>query len=369
LRHALPVVAVLLGNAAGLAAQEPDPVYQTGSQNNLRLRADALMRQEWTRDIFVAEDVYVKDDRRRLQFRPRLEFGAGWFQLGVGGEFNYGSDRNTEPPGQVLIRDNYDSRDARLDLAFAALEPVRWLRLEGGRFVMPVALTEMIWDKDLRPQGGAVTLQSKDEAGTRRFALTALAARGSHVFDDDETNMVQLAGLLNVPAGPSAHFELVGSFIKFTNFRTMETRIRRQNTRVAGQFTRAYEIIDVVARLTYGGTVPVQLVGDFCWNRKVDDQKRGLWLAMVLGSLRSTPLRAEYVYAKVDKDATLGAYGADDFFWTTGWAGHKVDVGTRASEKSSLHAIGQLQRFKDSPRPEERDHWLKRFRIELRVAY
>jgi hypothetical protein len=28
--------------------------------------------------------------------------------------------------------------------------------------------------------------------------------------------------------------------------------------------------------------------------------------------------------------------------------------------------VGQIQRFKDSPRPEERDHWNKRIRAELR---
>ena len=33
----------------------------------------------------------------------------------------------------------------------------------------------------------------------------------------------------------------------------------------------------------------------------------------------------------------------------------------------AIHGIGQLQRFKDSPRPEEREDWVKRFRIELRL--
>jgi hypothetical protein len=31
--------------------------------------------------------------------------------------------------------------------------------------------------------------------------------------------------------------------------------------------------------------------------------------------------------------------------------------------------VGQLQKFKDSPRPEERDHWVKRLRLEARINF
>ena len=64
-------------------------------------------------------------------------------------------------------------------------------------------------------------------------------------------------------------------------------------------------------------------------------------------------MRGEYTYAKVDKDATLAAYGADDFFWVTGWKGHRIDLGGRIRDQVSLHVVGQLQKFKDSPRPAE----------------
>jgi hypothetical protein len=68
------------------------------------------------------------------------------------------------------VRDNYKSRDARFDLAFGRLEPASWIRIEGGRFEMPVRLTEMIWDRDLRPQGGALTLGVRTTRGPRSSA-------------------------------------------------------------------------------------------------------------------------------------------------------------------------------------------------------
>ena len=33
----------------------------------------------------------------------------------------------------------------------------------------------------------------------------------------------------------------------------------------------------------------------------------------------------------------------------------------------TAHAIAQIQRFKDSAKVAERDHWLQRFRLELRM--
>jgi len=71
----------------------------------------------------------------------------------------------------------------------------------------------------------------------------------------------------------------------------------------------------------------------------------------------------------VDKDATVAAYATDDFFWGTGWQGHRGDVGVKAGEHIAVHTIGQLQRFKDSPRIAERDHWVKRYRVEVRLGY
>ncbi len=373
-RHPFRLVAFAVALAPLAAAQEAAPVYQSApSQQRLRLHADLLLRQEWNRNFLTGIAPLGPDDRRRLQFRPRLEFGSGPFQAGVGGEFNTSSDDNTKPPaGQTslaLIRDNYDSRQARLDLAFLRLEPLRQVRLEGGRFFMPVELTEMTWDRDLRPQGAALTLGKPAAPGTTSLSLTGLWSRGGHVFDDDHTDMYVGSAALEFPAGPESSFQLVASYLEWRNAPRLETKIRRQNTRVAGNIVRDYRVVDLIARLRTRGQVPLQLAADVCWNTAADTQRNGLWLAAVLGSVRTSRLRAEYVFAKVDRDATLAAYGSDDFFWVTGWAGHKLDLGTNAGNKSSLHVVGQLQRFKDSANPAERDHWVRRVRAELRISY
>jgi len=364
--HAALAAALLLASTS--QAQESQPVYQTQPSNNVRFRVDALLRQEWTEDIFVTPTEFTDQNRRRLRLLPRLELGGERFGVGVGGDFNYSSDENVEPRPPV-IRDNYDSRDARVDLAFARLEPLSWLHLEGGRFVMPVALTEMLWDRDLRPQGAALTLQHRDDAGVTRVSATALGARGSHVFDDDTVDMWLFSGQATFPGGGEMSLQFVGSYLTFRHIDGLESGIRRQNTRVNGDFVYDYRMVDLVGRFRQGGNAPLEVVADYCWNTAVDDDNRGLWLAAALGAVQTSPVRAEYTFAQVDKDATLAAYATDDFFWSSGWKGHRLDLGTRITEKSSVHVVGQLQRFKDSPRVEEQDHWVKRLRLELRVSY
>jgi hypothetical protein len=370
---------LLILAAARAAAQEPPPLFQPEQQFSFKFKVDGLWREEWTAKIFDAPGRFHNEDRWRLRALPRVDIGINKVTLGVGGDFNWSSDKNYLP-SQAIIRDNYRSRDARVDLAFARWQVSRGVRVEGGRFEMPVALTEMLWDRDLRPQGGALTLEAHDEGARPRLGLTLLAARGSHVFDDGGVGLLLASGAGSFGAGEHGRVELRGSFLKFTGVEKLEPRIRRQNSRLNGLVFQDYDVLDAIARYRRDGGVPLQLVADLSWNfgagktaRAAGEaprkNRRGLWLAAVLGSTRTMRFRGEYTFARVDKDATVAAYATDDFFWSTGWLGHRGDLGIKVTDNIAFHMVGQLQRFKDSARIEERDHWVKRYRSEIRVSY
>ena len=364
--------------SALLPAAAAAQVYQQQPKSRFDVRVDVLTRQEWTEEVTFADT-----QRRHLRIRPRVEMGAGPFELGVGGAFEYGNDepRNIDPrEGQAtlpLLRDNYKTRDIRLDLAWVGLRPIDALRVQGGRFVMPVRFTEMIWDRDLRPQGASLSLDLPSFGPLAGLSLTGVYARGSHIlpegdpFQDLDARDTVLIGSVTAsfPAGPRNRLDLTGSFVKFEDLEFVDTRLRRQNTRVAGALAVPFEVLDVVARYRTEGRVNSQLVANYCWNTAVDDDNRGIWLALVVGSTVSARGALEYTYASVDKDATLAAYPSDDFIWHTGWAGHRVDLGLRISDNASSHVIGQLQRFKDSPVEADREEWIGRARVEVRVVY
>jgi len=290
---------------------------------------------------------------------------------GEGGAFNYSDEENdVPPPGQAtltLVRDNYRSRDARLDLAWGKVKlgPVV---AEGGRFFMPLPLTEMIWDRDLRPQGGAVALEFTPQGSTNRFAFQGIYTIGSHVFED-ESVMYGGGADLTFGSADGSSLQLAGSYLQFQDLNKLEPVLRRQNTQVAGLIAGDYRVVDLIARLTRGGQLPLQLVADYCWNTALDSGNRGLWVAVALGDLGVSRTRLEYTYAAIDHDATVAAFNTDDFFWGTGWEGHRGDFAMGTVKSSSIHAIAQWQRFKDSPDPTIRDQWVTRYRLEWRTSF
>ena len=372
--RALLLAALAAAAPAPAAAQDPAPVYQQGKQYSFEVKLDGVLRQEWTDPI-----TFIENDRALGRLRPRLEIGVHRFLLGVGGDFVYGSEKNTAfLPVLPLLRDNYDSRDARLDLAFVRAQPSDWLRLHAGRFAMPVRFTEMIWDRELRPQGAALTLEAADRGPFKRLAVTGLGARGSHVFPaggafdfgDRETSWIASATAV-AGAGERATVELLASYLTFRDLEHVDPRLRRQNTRVVagGPLAHDYDVVDLVARYNREGRVELQLVADYCWNTAVDSANKGVWLAAVLGSTRTARASLEYTFARMDPDATLAAFAGDDFLWETGWLGHRADLGVRLRDHYALHGVVQRQRFKDAPRVADREVWLDRYRVELRIRY
>ncbi|MGE0452695.1 MAG: putative porin [Vicinamibacteria bacterium] len=362
--------AVLL--AFGLLATAPAPAqtpdYFAPRRFELGWSADLALTQEWTE----AFGRHAPESRRRA----RLLAGAlgRYRSLGFGltGDFTYGSDDNVAllgSRGYVTQRDNFRSRDARLDQAFVSVTPASWLRLDAGRFPMPIGLTGLVWDEDLRPQGAALALQARDLGSVTRLRLTGLGARGSHVFDDAETGMWAIATDAELRLGERTSLELTGAFVAFTGVDGLERALWRQNGATPGGFVRGYEIADLVARLSHDGAIEAELVVDLCRNLAADEDENGVWLALVVdGALQGWP-RLEYVYAWVDYDAVLGAYAADDYLWTTGWEGHAVRLGVRVGSHAIVRAIGQLQRYKDAPQEQHRDDWVGRARLRLELSF
>ncbi len=176
-------------------------------------------------------------------------------------------------------------------------------------------------------------------------------------------------GSLDVGFGSGKRLDLSGSYLDFDNLQYLEPKIRRQNTRVAGLLVKEYGVIDIALRLRTESPIPIQVVADWAHNHKTPNQNNGFWASVVLGSLSGTKYRADYTYAKVDKDVTVAAYAGDDFFWGTGWLGHRAEFAFAQSPKASFHVIGQMQQFKDSPNLAERSNWLKRLRLEARTNF
>jgi hypothetical protein len=338
------------------------------SQQGYRLEIDAVGRQEWTTERYGG----LPDDHRwRLRLLPHVELGSGRLILGVGGDFNYSSDENTRSLAEgESLPDNYESRSARLDRAYLRLQPTDWLRFVGGRFEMPIPLTEMLWDADLRPQGGSVSIELGQLAGRQQLTLTGLWARGSHILEDDHTTLMAGSAGTSFWSGVDSQFQISASYLQFDGHRdadALDARLFRQNSvDDEGALALDYRVADISVRLVNGGAAPTQFYADYCWNTATDSENRGLWIGLVLGSLLKSRGRWDYTYARVDRDATLAAYAQDDFLWATGWEGHRGELALNVGRNSSMHIIGQLQRPKELEDSQVERPWTRRLRIEWR---
>jgi hypothetical protein len=366
MKRVLVLIALYLATAHTAAAQ-----YGQSQSQSFSFAGDAFTRYEWTRSIPTPDGSTVNEDRYVVQARPRVQLSLGFLELGVGGQFNYSGDDNTElPDGEpaTLVRDNFFSKDARFDLYYGKVKagPVV---AQGGRMVMPLLLTGMIWDEDLRPLGGALSLEFGAPGSSARFALRALYATKSHWFED-ESEMLGGSVEIAFESGRTTRLVLGGSYIDFRDLEGLDTRIRRQNTLgPLGGFVFDYRVADIQARLVATGQVPYSLVVDYCWNTAIGEGNKGMWAGLSLGQVGTSVARLEYTYAKIDRDATLAAFNSDDMYWGTGYEAHRVDVGAAASRSSSVHAVASWQKYKDSPIPEERDQWVQRYRVELRYTF
>ena len=109
--------------------------------------------------------------RRVYRLKPRGEFTSKVFQIGVGGDFIYSSEHNNDIPEGLttlpLLRDNFISKTPGWTWPACASAPSTAFSVQGGRFVMPIRFTEMIWDRDLRVAG---------RVGDHRLRLAGTAA-------------------------------------------------------------------------------------------------------------------------------------------------------------------------------------------------
>lgn len=364
MKRVLPLAVLVVTTALPATAQ-----YGQKKQS-IRFAGDALARYEWTLGI-PTPDGMIDENRYILQARPRLEAAFGPVELGVGGQFNYSKDDNTLLPDgtpRLIVRDNFFSRDTRFDVYYAKVKagPVV---AQGGRLLMPLPLTEMVWDGDLRPRGGVLSLDFSQAGSLSHFAIHGIFARGSHWFPD-ESEMFGGSVDLAIETGPDSQVLLAGSYLYFRELNTLDQQVRRQNTLgPLGLYVYDYRVADVLARIVSGGQVPFSLVVDYCWNTTLSEDNKGLWLQVAMGELEISRARLEYTYSKVDRDATVAAFNNDDFFWGTGYEAHRFDLGGATGRGTSLHAIASWQRFKDSDIPEERDQWVRRYRIEWRYSF
>lgn len=280
---------------------------------------DGQARYERTEDIPGRADTL---DRARLRLRTGIIWtGESGLEVGAAVKAQLASSDNRQT---LANNDNEQSDDTRLDQAWLRWNFAETGSLTLGKAALPLELSPLTWDADLRPIGASarISLPVGDyHAWHFNFGYFA----PDHLYDDDSRlAALQLGFGWNEGAPTSA-----GVLVSWLDFSDLESLIDgglgRTNRRVlvpaAGriQFVSDYRLLDlqVFGRTQLGdsGDWPLEMRLDYVRNSGADDLDEGVRGSVLLGDARDGGWEFGFAYQRAQRDAVLAAYSEDDWWF------------------------------------------------------
>jgi hypothetical protein len=299
---------------------------------------------------------YTPIDRGRFEIRPEIDFDP-WdtLRFGFRGVFDYGTEAENYPQF-----DNYRARGGTIERYYVLWRPGRFA-LRVGRFGMPLAASEVLWDRDIQTPGGAAEWTSKDGAWT--IAAAGFYAPQNH-GDRSRIGVGQV--VWRVGDESRVRLEASASFWSY-DLRQMPPVYIRENSAVLssnGQLTYAspYQVGDLLLRLrSRVCEVPLVLSLDGIHNFRAGTKKKNAFEVTLSAGRVGTPgdLRAFYTYQYVQRDALVAAYNTDDWWFHTWYEGHRAGAAVTFLPQTYVQFSGSVQRRLDTR------NWVNRYLVDL----
>lgn len=298
--------------------------------NSISLKGDLRYRYEM---IDLDEDGNEVQHRNRIRARFGLyakinEHADAAVALSTGGD---------DPvSGNLTLGDSFRRDEFRLDLAYINLHPtfVPNLNVWGGKIPNPFfapGKSELIWDHDLNPEGGAVTY--KLSAGDIDFFANL---GGFWVVENGKGRSID-TGLFGAQGGAKANlmskkaYVIAGAgYFDYTNpqGKTMFYGAPRGNTAVANAYVYDYDELEAFAEAgAVIGGIDVAVFGDYVVNTGVGGGEKTGWLAGAsIGKLKNQwDWALRYNYRRLEGDAVIAAFTDSDFKGSgTDGKGHEI---------------------------------------------
>ena len=344
--------AILLGEGAFALAQEPQ-YFEAPASPHLEFHWDLLSRYDRIDHLKRPNPLSNEIERGRFEFRPEVDLVfSDRFKLGVRAVGDLGTDHNED---NAINFDNYRSRGATVERYYLEAKPGDFT-LRAGSFEMPLLATELLWDRDIQTPGLAASWQLS--TGSRSSLTVAAAGFYGPQRDHDHTRIGvgQLVWRFGEPdrlaleaAASYWHFEpedLKPSFIR-QNYFVTHGAVR--------DYLSRYRIFDAILRLRFSaGKIPVTISLDGLVNTGVsedaDEEKSALEGSLFLGRV-GTPgnWRFFYTFQYVERDAVLGAYNTDDWWFHSWYRGHRMGIAITILPRVFVQGVLVFQQRLDLP--------------------
>jgi len=345
-RAATLAAALLLATGAA-RAQEPEYFEPPAPRPHFTFDWDFLARYDSITHLRIRPDI----EHGRFELRPEVGFETSdRFRLGVRAVGTLGTDGNEENPRNF---DNYRSRGVSLDRYYLEAKPGRWT-IRAGRFGLPLAATEMIWDRDIQTPGVGVSYELGNPADSS-VTLSAAGFRGPQ-RDGDRSRIG--VGQVLWRRGDESRFALEAATSYWhIDPEDLKPHTIRQNHSVLDDGARRhlsrFRIADLLLRLHFapGGTrvvLGLDGVRNFGARAEASADRDAFEGSLTVGRV-GTPgdWRFFYIYQYVERDAVIGAYNTDDWWFHSRYRGHRAGVAFTLLPRTFVQATGVLQRRLD----------------------
>ena len=322
------VLRALLGVAA--IAWLPLPLRAEG------VKEDSRAMRPWTLlgDVRLRTDIVdgLPEGRELKRGRSFLRLGLAWtpalqLEVGVAGKTALGTDSNRD---NRRNNDNEASDGSRLDQAYVRWFPAPTSVLCAGKTELPLWLTPLVWDHDLRPVG----ISYSQRIPVRVFDALRFSGgyfAGDHLYGDESRLGAAQVGWLWRNGAVRGGDVLVG-FLHFENLdRLAREGLRRTNDGSTGAIASRFQLLDVqVAGRFAWRKVPGVARLDFVHNfgaRESSGLDNGFRFNLVSGKVEGAGTgEVGYALQRIQQDAVLAAFNSDDWWFHSRSSGQTVWV-------------------------------------------
>lgn len=323
---------ILAGLSSPISGAAQDrPFEPPAFKPRFTFRWDALARYEDISHLRFRSDI----ERGRFEVRPEVGFQfSERLRIGVRGIGSLGTDHNSDNAPNF---DNYRSRGAWVERYYVEARPGDFV-IDAGAFGMPLLSTEMLWDHDIQTPGAAVSYELRT-GGASALTLIGAGFYGPQ-SQGDHTRIGAGQAVWRIGDRDRLELQVAASYWYFDPedlklfFANGRPNLIRQNyPNAAGNgLLSDYRIADVILRLRFPlGPIPVLVSLDGLKNfgvrgaAKQDGEAEAFEANLTLGRV-GTPgnWRFFYTFQYVERDALIGAYNTDDWWFHTWYRGHRI---------------------------------------------
>lgn len=330
------VTALSVLTGRGVEAQDLDLGAPT-STSSVAWSGDAELWGDWVRDIPLNQN--INRGRLRLRYGPTWQISDAW-TLAAAVRVNESTDSNADT---ILYMDNQRNRDLALDRLVLSYAPDGADTFRFGKDALPLTLTSMLWDPNLRPAGVSYTHQA-DFGDTDTWRLVAGGFSGQQM-SGDQSKLAALQLGLHFHQGGLASPEFILSGLKYYDTQSLAAAgLARQNLVQNGAYLDNYTLADAQFILHINAAVPLRLLLDLDRNLQVDHDNQAERLEFDVGdSFHAHGLEAGIAAQRIQQEAVLGAFNSDEW-WFHSWShGDLLWIGYGLSDTLRLRLAGYYE--------------------------